>query len=121
MSLVQWKQIDPELREDGQLSGSLFLSGSFFLNDVNILNQIQQSGIFTQTGSFWSTTNNVQVTGSFGINLPSGQTFEISTQGDKKVEVNEEGVLVLSPFDTTPTPVSGGVIYSASNEFFVGL
>lgn len=121
MSLIQWKQIDPELREDGQLTGSLYLTGSFFLNDINILEQIQDSGIFRQTGSFWSTTNNLQVTGSFGVNLPSGQTFEIATEGQKKVEVNQEGVLVLSPFTNTPTPVSGGVIYSASNEFFLGL
>jgi len=121
MSLIQWKQIDPELREDGQLTGSLYLTGSFFLNNVDILQQVQQSGIFTQTGSFYSTTNNLKITGSLNINLPTGQTFEIATEGQKKVEVNEEGVLVLSPFINTPTPVSGGVIYSASNEFFVGL
>ena len=121
MSLIQWKQIDPELRGDGQLTGSLYLTGSFFLNDVDILEQIQESGIFRQTGSFWSTANNLQVTGSFSVNLPVGETFEISTQGQKKVEINQEGVLVLTPFESTPTPVSGGVIYSASNEFFVGL
>lgn len=28
MALIQWKQIDPQLREDGQLTGSLYLSGS---------------------------------------------------------------------------------------------
>lgn len=121
MSLIQWKQIDPELRDDARLSGSLYLSGSFFLNNVDILNQIQQSGIFAQTGSYWSTTNNLKVTGSFQVNLPTGQTFEISTQGEKKVEINSEGVLVLTPFNSTPTPVSGGVIYSGSNEFFLGL
>lgn len=121
MSLIQWKQIDPELRGDGQLTGSLYLTGSFFLNDINILEQIQDSGIFRQTGSFWSTTNNLQVTGSFKINLPNEEVFEISTEGEVKLQVNEEGVLVLSPFSSTPTPVSGGVIYSASNEFFVGL
>ena len=121
MKLVQWKQIDPELRGDGQLTGSLELSGSFFLNNVDVLNQIQQSGIFRQTGSFWATTNNLEVTGSFKLNLPAQQTFEISTQGEERLKLNEEGVLVLTPFENTPTPISGGLIYSGSNEFFVGL
>jgi hypothetical protein len=121
MSLIQWKQIDPQLRSDGQLSGSLYLSGSFFLNNVDILNQVQESGIFRQTGSYWATTNDIQITGSFKINLPTNETFSISTEGEQKFSLNEEGVLVLTPFENTPTPVPGGLIYSGSNEFLVGL
>ncbi len=121
MSLIQWKQIDPELRGDGQLTGSLYLSGSFFLNDINIQQEIAKSGIFSQTGSFWATTNNLEVTGSFSINLPNQQTFNVSTEGTERLKINEEGVLVLTPFTDTPTPISGGLIYSGSNEFFVGL
>lgn len=121
MALIQWKQIDPELRGDALLTGSLYLTGSFFLNDVDILEQIQTSGIFRQTGSFWATTNNIQITGSFNILLPVSQSLEIANENGKKLEVNQEGVLVLSPFMNTPTPVSGGVIYSGSNEFFLGL
>lgn len=121
MSLIQWKQIDPELKGDGQLSGSLEVSGSFFLNNVDILQQIQDSGIFQQTGSFFATSNNLQVTGSFKINLPVSETFEISTQEDRRLQINEEGVLVLSPFFNTPTAITGGILYSGSNEFFLGL
>jgi hypothetical protein len=122
MSLIQWKQIDPELRQNGNITGSLRLSGSFFLNDVNILEEIVQSGIFRQTGSFWSTTNNLQITGSLGIELDGEEDeFYISVTGSKKVEVNTEGVLILHPFEYTPTPVTGGLLYSGSNEFFLGL
>lgn len=121
MSLIQWKQIDPELRQDGQLTGSLALTGSFFLNNIDVLQQILQSGIFNQTGSFWATTNNLQVTGSFKVQLPENETFEISTQEEKRFQINQEGVLVLSPFTDEPTPIAGGLIYSGSNEFFVGL
>ena len=32
MALIQWKQIDPQLRADGQLTGSLEISGSLVLN-----------------------------------------------------------------------------------------
>jgi len=121
MKLVQWKQIDPNLRENGQLTGSLELSGSFFLNNIDIVSQILDSGIFQKTGSFWATTNNLQVTGSFKVNLPEEETFEIATEGTERFKINEEGVLVLAPFINTPTPISGGFIYSGSNEFFIGL
>ena len=121
MKLVQWKQIDPQLRGEGQLTGSLELSGSFFLNNVDILNQIQASGIFRQTGSYYATTNDLQITGSVQIQLPSNETFQISTEETPRLTLNEEGVLVLTPFLDSPTPISGGFIYSGSNEFFVGL
>jgi len=122
MSLIQWKQIDSELRGDGTLSGSLHLSGSFFLNDINILQEVQQSGIFKQTGSFWATTNNLQLTGSFGIELDGDtDTFSVAVSGSQKFEINQEGVLVLRAFNNSPTPIPGGFLYSGSNEFFVGL
>lgn len=121
MKLVQWKQIDPELKQHGNLTGSLSVTGSFFLNNIDILNQIQQSGIFRQTGSFYATTNDIQITGSLNLLLSGTQTLEVSNETGKKIELNQEGVLVLSPFSTPPTPISGGLIYSGSNEFFVGL
>jgi len=121
MSLIQWKQIDTRLYDDARLTGSLYLSGTFFLNDVDILQQVGTSGIFRQTGSFWATTNDLQVTGSFKVQLQQSDTFEITSGSQQMLEVNEEGVLVLGAFSNTPTPVSGGLIYSSSNEFYVGM
>lgn len=121
MSLIQWKQIDPRLYDDARLTGSLFITGSFFLNDVNILALVGTSGIFQQTGSYWATTNDIEITGSLGLKLNTGDTFEIQAQNQIKLQVNEEGILVLSPFSSTPTPITGGVIYSGSNEFYLGL
>ena len=122
MSFIQWKQIDPRLYDDARLTGSLYLSGSFFLNNVEILPAISSSGIFTKTGSFWATNNDVQITGSFGVNLKSGDNFQVSTESSSVVlEVNEEGVLVLSPFSDSPTPITGGIMFSGSNEFYLGL
>jgi len=120
VELLQWNQISPEVGEVS-LTGSINLSGSFFLNDVDILQQVADSGIFRQTGSFWATTNNLQITGSLKVNLPEEETFEIATEGTERFKINEEGVLVLAPFIDTPTPVFGGIIYSGSNEFFLGL
>lgn len=34
------------------------------------------------------------------------------------IKVNQEGILVLSDYEGTPTPVSGGIFYSAS-DFFI--
>jgi len=34
------------------------------------------------------------------------------------IKVNQEGILVLSDYNGTPTPVSGGLFYSAS-QFFI--
>lgn len=122
MALIDWKQISREISGSGAFTGSLNISGSYFLNNTNILDLIQTSGIFRQTGSFFNTTNNVGITGSLFVDLNgSTDTFKVKVQGEDKIKVNEEGVLVLNSFNTTPTAVTGGIIYSGSNEFYFGL
>ena len=122
MALIQWKQISPYFSGSGNFTGSLNITGSFFLNNINILEQIGSSGIFSRTGSFYNTTNNVGITGSLIVDLDgSTDTFEVKRQGDTRVKVNEEGVLVLKRFETPPTPITGSLFYSSSNEFYFGL
>lgn len=121
MSFIQWKQIDPRLYDDARLTGSLYVTGAFFLNDVNILSLVGTSGIFQKTGSYWATTNDIEITGSFRSNLNVGESFEVHAQNEVKLQVNDEGVLVLTPFTSTPTPVNGGLIYSGSNEFYLAM
>ena len=121
MALIQWKQISPHFSGSGNLTGSLKITGSFFLNDVNILEQIGASGIFSRTGSFYNTSNNVGISGSLVVDLDgSTDTFVVSRQGDLRGKVNEEGILVLKRFDTPPTPVTGSLFFSSSNEFYFG-
>jgi len=122
MALIDWKQINREISGSGGFTGSLDITGSLFLNNVDLSSLIATSGIFKQTGSFYNTTNNIGITGSLFIDLNgSTDTFDVKVQGEDRVKVNEEGVLVLNPFEVTPTAVSGGVFYSGSNEFFLGL
>lgn len=64
---------------------------------TNALAAINYAGIFKQTGSYWSTTKNLQITGSL-------------TVGD--------GLLRLKEFTSTPTPEAGAIFYSGSNFFF---
>jgi hypothetical protein len=92
-------------------------TGSFKFVDA-----VLKSGIFRQTGSFWSTTNDIKITGSFDVAL-DGNTDQItiSVSGSEKVKVNTEGVVQLAPLTITPTAVAGGLFYSASDAFYVGL
>jgi len=39
---------------------------------------------------------------------------------DTKFVINLQGVTILGQFDTTPTPVTGGMFYSASGDFYLG-
>lgn len=78
------------------------------------------AGIFEQTGSFYSTSNDLQITGSFSLELDGiSDTFSLSVAGTEALKVNEEGVLQFTPMET-PTAVEGGFFLSSSGEFFVG-
>lgn len=39
---------------------------------------------------------------------------------ETKFVINLQGVTILGQFDTTPTPVNGGMFYSASGDFYLG-
>lgn len=79
------------------------------------------SGIFEQTGSFYSTTNDLQITGSLDLNLASDDSFSVSVEGDEKLKMTGDGILQLVSQSATPTAVEGGLFFSASGELFVGM
>lgn len=102
------------------VTGSLKITGSFFLNNKSIVEQV--GVVFRQTGSFFSATAPIKITGSLNVELDgSSETFDVSVSGEKKFEINDEGVVVLAKFATAPTAVSGGFFYSSSNDFFLGM
>lgn len=102
------------------VTGSLRVTGSFFLNDKTIVEEV--GVVFRQTGSFFSATSPIKITGSLGVELDgSSETFDVSVSGEKKFEINDEGVVVLAKFATAPTPVTGGFFYSSSNDFYLGM
>jgi hypothetical protein len=120
MRLVQWKQIDRELRDAPVYTGSLSITGSIFLNDVN-LNDIIEYSIFRPTGSFYATTNDIQITGSLTLELDGVEDyFTISVQGIQSIAVNTEGTLQLSPQNQPPTAVTGGIYYNIEDEYYLG-
>jgi hypothetical protein len=91
VALIEWKQINGELKNSGNLTGSLYLSGS------------------------------QEITGSLRLELQGVEKyFAVNINGEPQVEINNEGVFTLFPKEITPTPVSGGMFYSSSNEFYLG-
>ena len=62
-----------------------------------------------------------EITGSLGINLTHAtSSFSVSVLGDKQVEVNSDGIIVLSPQASPPTAVSGGIYYGVDNDYYLG-
>lgn len=77
--------------DTGDATITLDTSSQHFINAVNEL------GLFRETGSAFSTTNDLQVTGSF-------------TVGD--------GLFKLKEFTTLPSVEAGGIAYSGSRFYF---
>lgn len=71
------------------------------------------------SGTLFSSTvssSQVQISGDNVNDL-----FLVKLEGENKLVINAEGVTVLGQFNITPTAVAGGLFYSASNDFFLGL
>jgi|GEM_PF-5186335 len=129
MAQVFWEQIVDTLPELGEhLTGSLNLSGSFnisgglTLDNIDILTIIEEhSGIFKETGSYWTTTNDLQITGSLFIELDGIEDeFTISIGGSEKLKVNTQGILQIVSQSGEPTPITGGLYLSNDDNFYLG-
>lgn len=74
-------------------------------------------------GTFITSSKNLKVTASFTIDIADkGPDFFLIKSGSKTVaQFNNQGVFILGTFDYTPIPQAGGIFYSSSNEFFVGI
>lgn len=92
-------------------------TGSFKFVDGTL-----KAGLFRQTGSYWNTTNNIGITGSFDVAL-NGTTdqISISASGSETLKVNTEGTLQFISQSVTPQAVAGGIFYSSSDSFYIGL
>jgi hypothetical protein len=75
---------------------------------------VTKSGVSVNTTS----SNAALTVNSININRDA---LQIQITGSTYFAVNNEGVMVLSPFYNTPTAISGGFIYSASGEYFIGI
>ena len=129
MALLNWEQISNNLPDNGEnLTGSLNLSDSFDVAGTILIDNVDitaltssGSGIFQPTGSFFSTTNNLEVTGSLFIDLDGIEdTFTVTTSGNKSIQVTAEGTFQISAKESEPTAVPGGIYLSTDNSFYLG-
>ena len=120
MALIQWKQISPHLSGSGNLTGSLNVLGTFTLNGQPI--STIDASVFNKTGSYASATSDIHITGSLRLKLDGvSKYFAVNVGGKDKFKVNEQGVVVLHPFSTPPTAVTGSIYYGIDNAFYFGL
>jgi len=76
--------------------------------------------LYSTTSSIAANTITINVTSSntssiFLININNGLTTSSA------FAVTNEGTTVLGTFNQTPTPVVGGLFFSSSSEFFIGI
>jgi hypothetical protein len=91
-----------------ELEFRLDTSSQHFTNAVTNITLV--SGIFTLTGSFYSTTNNIQITGSLSVGSGSFKSFE----------VDSDGFVVLGDMnkDLNNAP-EGTIAYSGSSFYLI--
>ena len=86
------------------------LSSSFASRITTLEGAGGGNGIFTLTGSFYSTTNNIQITGSLSVGSGSFKAFEVDSNGFVVLgDINKN-------LNTAPI---GTVVYSGSNFYLI--
>ena len=104
-------------------------SGISIVNDAVTLNTgsnhfvsgVIDLSIFQQTGSYYSTTNQLQVTGSLTLRRDeSGDAFSIYSGSVKTFGVSSEGVLRLMSHSVAPTAVAGGLYFDENYDLYIG-
>jgi hypothetical protein len=91
------------------------ISGAFVSLSSSIASRFDTlggvGGIFTLTGSFYSTTNNIQITGSLSVSSGSFEGFKVDNVG--RTIIGDSSNLNLQP-------IEGGILYSGS-MFYLGM
>ena len=88
---------------------------------AHLINAVLRSGIFRQTGSYWSTSNDLQITGSLTVNVTgSGEEFILLKDSNEKFKLNTEGVVVFVSESSAPSAVAGGIYYNQADSFYLG-
>ena len=77
--------------------------------------------IFQQTGSYYSTTNELQVTGSLTLRKDdSGDAFALYKGDQKSFGVSSEGVLTIATQSAAPNAIAGGIYLDSEYNLHIG-
>lgn len=93
-------------------------NGAIQFNDSNVLNGVQNL-LFIKNNNTLTLTGSLFVTGSAVVSGTLTVNSLNNSQIQPAINVNNQGVLILGNYTTTPTAVEGGFMYSGSN-FFLG-
>ena len=94
---------------------SLNTGSAHFISGVIDLN------VFNRTGSYYSTTNELQVTGSLILRKDdSGDALSIYSGSIKTFGISEQGVLTFVTQSSIPTVVKGGMYLDENYDLFIG-
>lgn len=104
-------------------------SGISIVNDAVTLNTgsnhfisgVIDLSIFQQTGSYYSTTNELQVTGSLTLRKDdSGDALSIYNGDVKTFGVSSEGTLLMATQSVAPNAVKGGLYLDSEYNLHIG-
>lgn len=85
------------------------------------LQAINYAGIFKQTGSVYSTTNDLEVSGSITLDYDgSTDPFKVTSGSSETFSVSGEGILTLISQSGTPTAKAGGIYFGSDGNFYFG-
>lgn len=89
---------------------------------TNAITNLLDSGIFTATGSIYSTTNDLQITGSLTLDYNgSSDPFNVTSASIEVFKVSKSGVLTIASQSSIPNPVSGGIYFGSDGNFYFGV
>jgi hypothetical protein len=66
-------------------------------------------------------TGSITASVAIGSNPLFPHFFLLQSSSRELLKFNTEGVMVMEAYYNTPTAITGGFMYSASGDFFVGL
>ena len=99
----------------GNVSVSLDTGSNHFITGVIDLN------IFQDMGSYYSTTNELQVTGSLTLRKDdSGDALSIYNGDTKTFGISNEGVILMTTQSATPVVQKGGMYLDENYNLFIG-
>lgn len=88
---------------------------------IHFISGVVDLAIFQQTGSYYSTTNELQVTGSLTLRKDdSGDALSVYSGSIKTFGITEQGILNLVTQSITPTATKGGMYLDENFDLYIG-
>jgi hypothetical protein len=107
----------------GQGNGISVLPDSINLDtgSAHFISGVIDLNVFNKTGSYYSTTNQLQVTGSLTLRKDSsGDALSIYSGSIKTFGISEQGVLTLTTQSIAPTAINGGLYLDENYNLYIG-